>query len=51
MKRIFTIGYATLLFASVVYAQEETPAPPPLEPQKTQKDAEETLRFLRHSAV
>jgi hypothetical protein len=33
MKRIFIIGYATLLFASVVYAQEETPAPPPGEPQ------------------
>ena len=33
MKRIFIIGYATLLFASVVYAQEETPAPPPVEPQ------------------
>src|SRR6266853_1242920 len=32
MKRIFIIGYA-LLFASVVYAQEETPAPPPVEPQ------------------
>ena len=33
MKRILIIGYATLLFASVVYAQEETPAPPPVEPQ------------------
>ena len=33
MKRIFIIGYATLLFASVVHAQEETPAPPPVEPQ------------------
>src|SRR6476620_9170833 len=33
MKRIFIIGYSALLFASVVYAQEETPAPPPIEPQ------------------
>ena len=33
MKRILIIGYATLLFASVVYAQEGTPAPPPVEPQ------------------
>src|SRR5512132_725868 len=33
MKRIFIIGYATLLLASLVYAQEETPAPPPVEPQ------------------
>src|SRR6478736_3903788 len=33
MKRIFIIGYAALLFASVSYAQESTPAPPPVEPQ------------------
>ena len=33
MKRISIIGYVTLLFASVVYAQEGTPAPPPAEPQ------------------
>jgi len=33
MKRIFVIGYAALLFASVSYAQESTPAPPPVEPQ------------------
>jgi S1-C subfamily serine protease len=33
MKRISIIGYATLLFASVVYAQQGTPAPPPVEPQ------------------
>ena len=33
MKRIFIIGYATLLFGSIVYAQEETPAQPPVEPQ------------------
>src|SRR6516165_9868826 len=33
MKRISIIVYATLLFASVVYAQEGTPAPPPVEPQ------------------
>ncbi len=33
MKRIFIIGYATLLFTPVVYAQEDTPAPPPVEPQ------------------
>src|SRR5438445_8457830 len=33
MKRILIIGYATLLFASVVYAQEGTPAPPPVEEQ------------------
>src|SRR5438552_15994219 len=33
MKRILIIGYATLLFASVVYAQEGTPPPPPVEPQ------------------
>src|SRR5260370_16324076 len=32
MKRIFIVGYATLLFASVVYAQEGTPAAPPVEP-------------------
>jgi len=33
MKRIFVIGYAALLLASVSYAQESTPAPPPAEPQ------------------
>src|ERR1044072_9995515 len=33
MKRISIIGYVTLLFASVVYAQEGTPAPPPAEQQ------------------
>src|SRR5437588_11958915 len=33
MKRIFVIGYAALLFASVSYAQESTPAPPPVEQQ------------------
>jgi S1-C subfamily serine protease len=31
MKRIFIIGYAALLFASISYAQESTPAPPPVE--------------------
>src|ERR1700751_1379323 len=33
MKRILITGYATLLFASYVHAQEGTPAPPPVEPQ------------------
>src|SRR2546428_11906171 len=33
MKRIFVIGYAALLFASISYAQDSTPAPPPIEPQ------------------
>src|SRR5882672_565270 len=34
MKRILIIGYATtLLFAPFAYAQEGTPAPPPVEPQ------------------
>ena len=33
MKRISIIGYVTLLFASVVYAQEGTPAAPPAEQQ------------------
>ena len=33
MKCIPIIGYATLLFASVVYGQEGTPAPPPSDPQ------------------
>jgi S1-C subfamily serine protease len=33
MKRIFVIGYSALLFASVSYAQESTPAPPPVEQQ------------------
>ncbi|PYJ90574.1 MAG: serine protease [Verrucomicrobia bacterium] len=33
MNRIFVIGYAALLFASVSYAQESTPAPPPVEQQ------------------
>src|SRR5436190_17194290 len=33
MKRIFVIGYAALLFASISYAQEITPAPPPVEQQ------------------
>src|SRR6516162_3888304 len=33
MKRILVIGYAALLFASVSYAQDSTPAPPPVEPQ------------------
>src|SRR5512138_1786920 len=33
MKRIFIIGYATLLFASFAHAQEGTPVPPPVEPQ------------------
>src|SRR5215813_5277614 len=33
MKRILIIGYATLLFATYVHAQEGTPAAPPGEPQ------------------
>src|SRR5437870_11087723 len=33
MKRIFVIGYAALLCASISYAQDSTPAPPPVEPQ------------------
>ena len=33
MKRISIIGYVTLLLASVVYAQEGTPAAPPAEQQ------------------
>ena len=33
MKRILIIGYAALLFAPFVRAQEETPAPPPVEPR------------------
>src|SRR5438876_2627810 len=33
MKRIFVIGYAALLCASISYAQESTPAPPPVEEQ------------------
>src|ERR1700758_4826027 len=33
MKRICIIGYAALLLAPFVYAQEGTPAPPPVEPQ------------------
>src|ERR1700746_2360331 len=33
MKRICMIGYAALLLAPFVYAQEGTPAPPPVEPQ------------------
>src|SRR5881409_4393532 len=33
MKRIFVIGYAALLFASISYAQDTTPAPPPAETQ------------------
>src|SRR2546428_1682124 len=37
MKRIFVIGYAALLFASISYAQESTPAPPALEPQAPQR--------------
>src|SRR5215467_12395294 len=37
MKRISIIGYASLLFASVVYAQEGTPAPPPMEQQGPQR--------------
>src|SRR4030095_12679438 len=37
MKRISIIGYATMLFASVVYAQEGTPAPPPMEQQGPQR--------------
>src|SRR5213080_4231198 len=36
MKRIFVIGYAALLFASISYTQESTPAPPALEPQAPQ---------------
>src|SRR5215813_11384981 len=34
MKRIPIICYAILLFASAVYAQEATPAPPPMEQQE-----------------
>src|SRR5256885_15835468 len=37
MKRTFIIGYAALLFASVSYAQDSTPAPPPVEPQGPQR--------------
>src|SRR6266542_2850727 len=37
MKRIFVIGYAALLFASISYTQESTPAPPALEPQAPQR--------------
>src|SRR6476620_6779704 len=33
MKRIFIIGYAALLSAPFLRAQEGTPAPPPVEPQ------------------
>src|SRR4029077_21266700 len=33
MKRIFIIGYAALLFGSISYAQQSSPAPPPVEPQ------------------
>ena len=33
MKRIFIIGYATLLFATFVHGQEGTPEVPPVEPQ------------------
>jgi len=33
MKRILIIGYATLLLATYVHAQESTPAAPPVEPQ------------------
>jgi S1-C subfamily serine protease len=33
MKRIFVIGYAGLLCASVSYAQDTTPVPPPVEQQ------------------
>src|SRR3954454_14874254 len=36
MKRIFLTGYAALLFASLSYAQEGTPAPP-MEPQGPQR--------------
>src|SRR3954454_103173 len=36
MKRIFLTGYAALLFASLMYAQEGTPAPP-MEPQGPQR--------------
>src|SRR6266404_6319889 len=37
MKRIFLSGYAALFFASLAYAQEGTPAPPPMEPQGPQR--------------
>src|SRR5215831_17176976 len=37
MKRIFIIGYSALFFASLAYAQEGTPAPPPMEPQGVQR--------------
>src|SRR4029453_5556972 len=37
MKRIFIIWYAALILASAVYAQEGTPAPPPMEPQGPQQ--------------
>src|SRR2546421_10485340 len=37
MKRIFLTGYAALFFASLAYAQEGTPAPPPMEPQGPQR--------------
>src|SRR5438067_13721716 len=33
MKRILILSYATLLLASVADAEEDTPAPPPVEPQ------------------
>src|SRR5258707_6666409 len=37
MNRIFLSGYAALFFASLAYAQEGTPAPPPMEPQGPQR--------------
>src|SRR5437016_1212978 len=37
MKRIFLSGYVALFFASLAYAQEGTPAPPPMEPQGPQR--------------
>jgi S1-C subfamily serine protease len=37
MKRIFVIGYAGLLCASVSYAQDTTPAPPPVERQMPER--------------
>src|SRR5213082_3219818 len=37
MKRIFLSGYVALFFASLAYAQEGTPAAPPMEPQGPQR--------------
>src|SRR6184192_4367463 len=37
MKRIFLSGYVALFFASLAYAQEGTPAGPPMEPESPQR--------------